>query len=68
MSIFILNKKYTKSDIWKTWKEIFISYIKTSKHLRVWAPYTHQILIANKPVVNKSKRDVNLLVEYLLLP
>lgn len=26
----------------------------------------HQVLIASKPIVNKSKRDANLLIEYLL--
>lgn len=32
------------------------------------APYTHQVFITSEPTVNKSKRDVNLLIEHLLLP
>lgn len=40
----------------------------TSKYLRVWAPCTHQVFIVSKPVVNKSKRGADLLVEYFLLP
>ena len=50
----------------KTWKDIFISYMETSKHLRAWAPI-YQVFIASKPVINKSKRGVNLLIKYLIL-
>lgn len=66
VNTFIPNEKHTKSDVRKTWKGIFICYIGTSKHLRVWAPRTHQVLIASKPVVNKGKRGADLLVEHPL--
>ena len=65
---FIPSKKRTKSDVQKTWKGIFIGYTRIFKHLRVWAPRTHQVLIASKPIVNKSKKGTNLLVEYPLPP
>ena len=68
VNTFILSEKRTKSDVRKTWKGIFIGYTGTSKHLRVWAPRTHQILIASELVVNESKRGVNLLMKYFLLP
>lgn len=55
ISTLIPNKKCTKSNVRKTWKGIFISYMRLSKHLRVWAICTHQVLIANEPIVNKSK-------------
>lgn len=64
MSIFIPSEKRIKSDVQKTWKSIFIGYTGTSKHLKVWAFYIHQVF---KPVVNESKRSANLLVEYFLL-
>lgn len=38
----------------------------TFKHLSVWASCTHQIFIANEPIVNKSKRGADLLVKYPL--
>ena len=66
MSTFIPSEKRTKSDIRKTWKGIFIGYTGTSKHLRVWAPQTHQVFIASEPVVNESKKGVDLLVEHPL--
>ena len=68
MSIFILTKKHTKSDIQKTWKNILIGYTRISKHLRVWAPRIHQVLITSEPVVNKNKRGADLLLEHPLLP
>ena len=66
VSTFIPTKKCTKSDIRKTWKGILISYTGTSKLLKVWASHTHQVLIMSEPVVNKNKRGVDLLLEYLL--
>ena len=66
MSIFIPSEKYTKSDVTKTWKGIFINDIRTSKHLRLRASRTHQVLIASKLVVNKSKREADLLIKHLL--
>ena len=67
MNTFILNKKRTKSDIWKTWKRILIGYIEISKYLRIWAPCTHQVLIASKLIVNKGTRDADLLIKHPLL-
>ena len=40
----------------------------TIKHLRMWAPKTHQVLIASKLVVNESKRGAELLVENPISP
>ena len=66
MNTFIPSTKRTKSDIQKTWKGILIGYIRTSKHLRVWDPRTQQVLIASKPLLIKSKRGDDLLVEHPL--
>ena len=68
VSIFIPSKKRIKSDIRRTWKGIFIGYTGTYKHLRVWAPRTHQVLIASKSIVNKSKKSADLLVKHPLPP
>ena len=68
VSTLIPNEKRTKSDVRKTWKGIFIGYTETSKHLRVWAPRTHQVLIASEPVVNESRRGANLLIEHPMPP
>lgn len=35
ISTFIPSKKYTKSNIHKTWRRIFIVYTDSSKHVRV---------------------------------
>lgn len=67
VSTFISSEKYTKSDIWKTWKGIFIDYTKMTKYLKVWALYTYQVLITNIPIINKIKRGANLLMEHPLL-
>lgn len=66
VSTFIPSEKRTKSDVRKTWKSILISYTGISKHLRVWASHIYQVLIAIKPIVNKSKRSADLLIEYSL--
>ena len=63
----IPSKKHSKSDVYKTWNGIFIGYTDTTKHLRVWALETHQVLIASKPVINESKQDVDLFIENLIL-
>ena len=68
VSTFISSKKRIKSDVRRTWKGLLIGYTRISKHLRVWAPRTHQVLIASKRIVNKSKRGADLLVEYPLPP
>ena len=59
--------KHSKSDIYKTWNEIFIRYTDTTKHLSSWAPKTHQVFIASKLVVNKLKRGADFLTENLML-
>ena len=61
-------QKYLNLDIRKTWRGIFIDYIETSKHLRVWVPHTHQVLIASQLIINEGKKDANLLIEHLLSP
>ena len=68
VSTFIPSEKRTKSDVQRTWKGILIGYTGTSKHLRVWALHTHQVLIASKPIVNKSKTGTNLFLEHPLPP
>ena len=55
ISTHISSEKCFKSDVHKTCHEIFIGYTDTTKHLRAWAPKTHQVLIASELVVNKSK-------------
>ena len=62
VSTHILSEKCFKSDVYKTWNGIFIRYMDTMQHLRVRAPKTDQVLIASEPVVNKSKRECELLV------
>lgn len=66
VSIFIIIKKHTKSNMQKTWKNIFISYTRISKHLRVWAFSIYQVFIASKPIINEMKRSAGLLLKYLL--
>ena len=59
-------QKCSKSDVRKTWRGIFISYTRMTKHLRVWAPRTHQVFIASEPIVNESEKDTNLFIEHPL--
>ena len=68
ISIFIPTQKQLKSDVQKTWRGIFIGYPGTIKHLRVWTPCTHQVLIASGLIVNESERGANLLIEHPLPP
>ena len=68
ISTYISSKKYSKSDVYKTWNGIFIGYTDITKHLRTWAPKTHQVLIACKPIVNKSNRGAEFLVENPISP
>lgn len=56
-----------KSDMQKTWKEIFIGYTETYQYLRILTTHTHQVLIGSETFVNEGKRVADLLVEYLLL-
>ena len=64
----ILFDKRSKSNVYKTWNGIFIGYTNTTKHLRTWAPKTHHMLIANKPVVNELKQRAELLVKNPMPP
>ena len=63
VSTYIPSEKRSKSDVYKTWNGIFIGYTNTTKHLRTWAPKTHQVLIANEPFINESKRGAELLID-----
>lgn len=63
VSTHILSEKRSKSDVHKTCNGIFIGYTDTTKHLRAWAPKTHQVLIASEPVVSKAKRGADPLTE-----
>lgn len=64
ISAYISFKKWYKSNVYKTWNDIIIEYTNTTKHLKVWAPKTHQILITNKLIINKLKIDIELLIKY----
>ena len=68
VSTYILSEKHSKSDVCKTWNGIFIGYTDTIKHLRTWTSKTHQMLIASKPIVNKSKWEAELLVDNPIPP
>ena len=61
--MYIPSEKWSKSDIYKTCNIIFIRYIDITKHLKVWAIKTYQVLIASNPIINKSKQGADLLVE-----
>lgn len=66
---FISSEKHIKSNIYKTQRGIFICYIDTNKHARVWASRTNQVLIANEPILNERQHRVQFLIEYpILLP
>lgn len=61
---FIPSEKRSKSDKHKTWNGIFIGYTDTTKNTTVWAPQTHQVLIASELAVNESKQGAHLLIEH----
>lgn len=67
-SMHILKKKWSKSDSCKTWNRIFIGYTETTKHIKVWAPWTYQVFVASKLVLNKSRKGLQLLIKYSILP
>lgn len=65
VSVVITKEKRHKSDVYKNWKGIFIGYSQdTTKHVRVWAPKTQQILIVSDPYVDESEQGAKLLVEH----
>ena len=52
----IPEEKRSKSDYQKVWQGILIRCSPdTSKHFRVWAPQTKQVIIMSKPYINKSE-------------
>lgn len=58
-----------KSDIKKTWKGIFVGYsLDTSKHYRVYAPQTRQLVIADAPSISEADQGAKLLVQFPLEP
>ncbi len=58
----ISAEKRTKSDYQKVWQDILVSYNpNTSKHFRIWALQTKQIVISNKPYIDESEKGVKLL-------
>ncbi len=60
----ILEEKREKSDQQRVWEEILIGYSSNiSKHFRIWAPQTKQVVIASKPYIDKSEKGVKLLVK-----
>lgn len=68
-NLFISSEKHIKSNIYKTQRDIFICYTDTSKHARVWASWTNQVLIANEPILDERQHRVQFLIEYpILLP
>ena len=64
ISTHIPSEKCYKSDVHKTWNGIFIGYTDNTKHLRAWAPKTHQMLITSEQVC-KSGSTSELLAELL---
>lgn len=66
ISILIPKEKRHKSDINKNWEGIFIGYSDTTKHVRVWASKTQQILLVSSSYVDESKQGAKLLVEHPL--
>lgn len=68
INTYIFTKKYSKSDIYKTWNRIIIGYTDTTKHLGVWALKSYQVLIASKSIINKDKCSVKLLIENSIPP
>lgn len=50
----ISSKTRSKSDYQKVWKSILIEYnLDTTKHFRIWAPQTRQIIIVSKPYIDE---------------
>lgn len=62
--VAILKKKRHKSNIYRNWKEIFIGYSDTIKHVYVWAQKTQQILIISNSYVDESEQRAKLLIEH----
>ena len=49
-------EKRSKSDFRKAWEGILIGYSNnTTKHFRVWAPKTRQVIMASEPYIDESE-------------
>lgn len=63
----ILVEKRSKSDYQKVWEGILIGYSPdASKHFRVWAPQTRQVIIASDPYIDESEQGARLLAKWPL--
>lgn len=63
----IPDEKRSKSDYQKVWKGILIGYSPdTTKHSRIWAPQTKQVIIASEPYIDESEQGAKLLSEWPL--
>ena len=63
----IPDEKRSKSDYQKVWQGILIGYSPdTTKHFRVWAPQTRQVIMASEPYIDESERGAKLLDKWPL--
>ncbi len=63
----IPDEKRNKSDYQKVWQGILIGYSQdTTKHFRVWAPQTKQVVIASEPYIDESEQGAKLLAKWPL--
>ena len=63
----IPEEKRVKSDHQKVWEGILIGYSPdTSKHFRIWAPQTKQVIIASEPYIDESEKGAKLLTKWPL--
>lgn len=61
----IPEEKRSKSDFQKVWQGILIGYSPdTTKHFRVWAPQTKQVIIASEPYIDESEQGAKLLEKW----
>lgn len=58
-------EKRSKSDFRKAWEGILIGYNNnTTKHFRVWAPETRQVIMASEPYIDESEQGAKLLLKW----
>ncbi len=63
----ILDEKRNKSNYQKVWQGILIGYSQdTTKHFRVWAPQTKQVVIASEFYIDESEQRAKLLAKWPL--
>lgn len=61
----IPEEKRSKSDFQKVWQGILIGYSPdTTKHFRVWAPQTKQVIIASEPYIDELEQGAKLLEKW----